>query len=108
MPLSAVTHADVAGWVAQLSTVVGASRCRKAATLLSGIMAGAVRDQRIQRNPCAGVRLPRLPPHEQRFLTLSQLQLLADCAGEYRTMVLVLGLCGLRFGECAALRVLDF
>jgi integrase len=108
VPLSAVTHADVADWIAQLSTVVGASRCRKAATLLSGIIAGAVRDQRIPRNPCEGVRLPRLPPHEQRFLTLSQLQLLADRAGEYRTMVLVLGLCGLRFGECAALRVLDF
>ncbi len=80
----------------------------EAATLFSGIMAGAVRDQRIPRNPCEGVGLPRLPPHEQRFLTLPQLQLLADCAGEYRTMVLVLGLCGLRFGECAALRVLDF
>jgi len=33
---------------------------------------------------------------------------LADVAGaeaEYRPMVLVLGLCGLRFGECVALRV---
>jgi Phage integrase, N-terminal SAM-like domain len=91
VPLSVVTHADVADWVAQLSTVVGPSRCRKAATLLSGIMAGAVRDQRIPRNPCEGVRLPRLPPQQQRFLTLPQLQLLADCAGDYRTMVLVSG-----------------
>jgi integrase len=65
-------------------------------------MSAAVRDQRISRNPCDGVSLPRLPVHRQRFLTMAELQDLADCAGPYR---LVLGLCGLRFGECAALRV---
>jgi integrase len=108
MPLAAVTHSDVAAWVARLSTTVGASRCRKAATLFSGMMSAAVRDQRIARNPCVGVSLPRLPPQHQRFLTLAQLQALADVAGaeaEYRPMILVLGLCGLRFGECGALRV---
>ena len=36
---------------------------------------------------------------------MAELQDLADCAGPYRLMILVLGLCGLRFGECAALRV---
>src|SRR3954452_21081799 len=96
------------GSFTQLSTAVGASRCRKAATLFSGMMSAAMRDQRIARNPCVGVSLPRLPPQHQRFLTLAQLQALADVAGaeaEYRPMILVLGLCGLRFGECAALRV---
>lgn len=105
VPLAAVTHSEVAAWVANLSATVGASRCRKSATLLSGIMAAAVRDQRIPRNPCAGVSLPRLPPQRQRYLSLSQLGTLADEAGDYRLMVLVLGLCGLRFGECVALRV---
>ena len=103
--LAAVTHADVAAWVARLSTEVGASRCRKSATLLSGMMAAAVRDQRIVRNPCDGVVLPRLPAQRQRFLSLLELQQLARAAGEYELMVLVLGLCGLRFGECVALRV---
>jgi len=36
---------------------------------------------------------------------LEELQRLADAAEEYRVMVLVLGLCGLRIGECLALRV---
>lgn len=103
--LAAVTHADVAAWVARLSSSMGASRCRKAATLLSGMMAAAVRDQRLSRNPCEGVTLPRLPAQRQRFLSAVELQRLADAAGAYRTMVLVLGLCGLRFGECVALRV---
>jgi hypothetical protein len=51
----------VAAWVARLSAQMGASRCRKSAILLSGIMSAAVRDQRISRNPCDGVSLPRLP-----------------------------------------------
>src|SRR5215212_3783402 len=105
IPLAAVTHSDVAAWVARLSAQMGASRCRKSAILLSGIMSAAVRDQRISRNPCDGVSLPRLPNHRQRFLTMAELQDLADRAGAYRLMILVLGLCGLRFGECAALCV---
>ena len=105
VPLAAVTHSDVAAWVARLSAQMGASRCRKSAILLSGIMSAAVRDQRISRNPCDGVSLPRLPDHRQRFLTMAELQDLADHARAYRLMILVLGLCGLRFGECAALRV---
>jgi hypothetical protein len=47
-------------------------------------MAGAVRDQRIPRNSCEGVKLPRLPHQEQRYLTLAQLQDLADATGPYR------------------------
>jgi Phage integrase, N-terminal SAM-like domain len=58
VPLGAVTHGDVAAWVARLSAQMGASRCRKSAILLSGIMSAAVRDQRISRNPCDGVSLP--------------------------------------------------
>jgi integrase len=105
IPLAAVTHGDVTAWVAGLAGAVGASRCRKAAILLSGILEAAVRDQRLSRNPCDGVPLPRLPEQRQRFLTLDQLSQLAVEAGEYRLMVLVLGVCGLRFGECVALRV---
>jgi integrase len=93
------------GAMARLSAQMGASMCRKSAILLSGIMSAAVRDQRISRNLCAGVSLPRLPDHRQRFVTMAELQDLADHAGAYRLMILVLGLCGLRFGECAALRV---
>lgn len=88
----------MAAWVARLAGQVGPSRCRKAATLLSGIMAAAVRDQRLSRNPCVGVPLPRLPEQRQRFLTMVELQRLAEAAGSYRAMVLVLGVCGLRFG----------
>ena len=88
VPLSGVTHADVAAWVAQLAGEVGPSRCRKSATLLSGILASAVRDQRLSRNPCEGVSLPRLPEQRQWFLTLVQLNALDVEASDYRLFVM--------------------
>jgi integrase len=53
------------------------------------------------------VELPRLPETEQRYLTHEQLHRVAVASGRLRTLVLMLGYCGLRFGEAAALRVAD-
>jgi integrase len=65
----------------------------------------AVRDRRITSNPAAGVDLPRLPKSERQYLTHAKLADLASACGDYELFVLVLGYCGLRFGEAAALRV---
>jgi integrase len=71
----------------------------------------AVRDKRIPSNPATGVRLPRVAKPEKRFLTVEELHRLADAAAQYpipevgeqhRALVLVLGFCGLRWGEVAA------
>jgi integrase len=105
VPLAAVGHAEIGAWLARLSSNVGPSRCRKAATVLSGMLSAAVRDQRLSRNPCDGLTLPRLPEQQHRFLAMAELRELADCADPYRTMILVLGLCGLWIGECSALRM---
>ena len=43
----------------------------------------------------------------QRHLTHEQLYRVAAASGRFRTFVLVLGYCGLRFGEATALRVAD-
>ncbi len=42
---------------------------------------------------------------EDRYLTHDELEALANVCGEYRTLVFVLGYCGLRWGEAAGLRV---
>ena len=63
----------------------------------------AVTDNRLAMNPVDGVELPSVAAVEQRFLTLDQLQVLADAAGAHRPLVYVLGTCGLRFGEVAEL-----
>lgn len=52
-----------------------------------------------------GMDLPTLPETDQRYLTHGQLHRVAVASGRLRTLILVLGYCGLRFGEAAALTV---
>jgi integrase len=106
VPLDAVRNADVAAWVAKMSTAgLSASQVRQAFHLFSAMLDDAVKDRRLALNPAAGVKLPRMPKPEKKYLTHQQLADLADACGAYRTLVLVLGYCGIRFGEAAALRV---
>jgi integrase len=66
-----------------------------------------VKAKHLAANPAEGIELPRLPEGEQRYLTHEQLHRVAVACGRYRTMIFVLGYCGLRFGEAAALKVAD-
>jgi hypothetical protein len=67
----------------------------------------AVRSKYISANPAEDIDVPRLPETKQRYLTHDQLHRVAVAAGRLRTLVLVLGYCGLRLGEATALRVGD-
>jgi integrase len=58
-------------------------------------------------NPARGVKLPPRVPRKNVYLTAAQLDRLADEAGRYRGLVLLLGVGGVRWGEAAALRVSD-
>ena len=86
---------------------LSASRVRQAHQLIGAVLKFAVKAKHLPANPADGVELPRLPEVEQRYLTHEQLHSVAVASGRYRTLVLVLGYCGLRFGEAAALRVSD-
>jgi integrase len=104
--LADVTHEQVAAWVAQLrSTGLAASTVRQAHRVLSLVLALAVRDGRLARNPADGVPLPRPAKGEQLLLTHPQLESFADAAGRDRLVILFLGYTGVRYGEMAALRV---
>jgi integrase len=58
-----------------------------------------------RQNATKDSEINALADSEARFLTHDQLADLADAAGDYRTLVLTLGYCGLRWGEAAGLRV---
>lgn len=106
VPLSKVAYSDVVAWVAGMRAEgLSASRIRQSYHLLTSMLDDAVKDGRLPRNPAAGVDLPRLPSSERRYLTHEQVDALADAAGPYRVLVLVLAYCGLRWGEVAALKV---
>jgi integrase len=115
--LDRVNTADVRGWVATMSGAKGKplspSRVRQAHGILSAMLDLAVEDGRLPKNPARpspGSRgfLPKLPKNRTHtYLSHGQLLKLADEAGEYRALILVLGYGGLRWGEATALRVCD-
>jgi integrase len=110
--IASITEADVRCWRADLlSSGVSPVTAAKAYRLLKSILATAVEDGLIRRNPCRvkGASVERSP--ERPVLTVAQVYALADAVGQrYRALVLIACFCGLRWGELAGLqrRDIDF
>lgn len=105
--IAEVRYSDVAAWVAEVSAKRGAATVAMAYQVFARILDDAVRDRMLASNPARGVKLPKRPPRRNVYLTADQLRRLADESGHYRSLVLLLGVGGLRWGEAAALRVCD-
>ncbi len=107
--LSSVTRLDVEAFVAALPAAgVGAATTNAAYRLLRGLLAKAEAAGMVARNVARGVAVPRPPRREMRFLSAEELHAVADAVGARdRALILLLGLCGLRIGEAAALKVGD-
>ena len=106
--LDRITFEDLTRWVVDLAAGgLGPSGIRQSVYLMSAILEHAVRSGRIRSNPARGLALPRARRRDHVFLTHGQLAELADVAGGWRLLVLVLGYTGLRWGEATALRVCD-
>ena len=105
--LADIRYSDVAAWVADLGAKRGRATVVMAYPVLARILDDAVRDRMLAANPARGVKLPKPSPRRDVYLTADQLQRLADESGRYRSLVLLLGVGGLRWGEAAALRVCD-
>lgn len=115
VPLRDVRFDDLQVWITSLSVEgsarfegkgLSASRVRQAHQLVGAVLKFAVKAN-LPANPADGLDLPRLPETEQRYLTHEELHRIAVASGHLRTLVLLLGYCGLRFGEAAALQVAD-
>ena len=103
-----VRRSDVQAWVERLTANGKApGTVRQCHRTLSLILDTAVDDNRIARNPAYGVKLPRQRRAEPRFLDAAEVARMVDAAGAHGPAVAILALCGLRFGELAALRVRD-
>src|SRR4029077_17823037 len=68
----------------------------------------AVEDNRIPRNPCDGVRLPKRAHADRGYLSHAQVVALAGAVDRHPEVVRFLAYTGLRWGEMAAVRVGDF
>ena len=107
--IAGITEADVRRWRADmLSAGVTPVTAAKAYRLLKAIMATAVDDGLIRRNPCRikGASVEKSP--ERPVLTIGEVYALADAIGpRYRALVLLACFCGLRWGELAGLQRAD-
>jgi len=107
--IGSITDADVRRWRADLlDEGVSPVTAAKAYRLLKAILATAVEDGLIRRNPCRvkGAGTEQSP--ERPLLTIAQVYDLADaCGPRYRAMILLACFGGLRWGELVALRRRD-
>ena len=104
--LPEVRPSDVTAWVGgMVADGISPSRIRQAHVVLRLIFDAAVRDGYLIRNPASGVKLPRLEHREAPFFEPQVVDAIADALGSpYDTLIAVLGVGGLRWGEAAALR----
>jgi integrase len=86
---------------------VGASVVNRAHHVLCSILADAVSDHLLARNPATGIKLPRKGRKRHVYLTHQQVADLGAECGEYDALVLFLAYTGLRWGEAIGLRVRD-
>lgn len=105
--LSDLEHSDIQAWVSEMTAHKSATTVLRAFGVLHGIITSAVLDKRLSVDPAAEVKLPKKTRKKHVYLSHEQLWALADASGDYRVLVLVLGYCGLRWGEAIALRPSD-
>ncbi len=113
-----ITYPDLSAWIAGLSvngsqagTGLSASRIRQTHQLMGAVFKYAVKAGLASKNIAAEIDrrhdLPETAEAEQHYLTHAQLLDFAGEAERFETMTLILGYCGLPFGEAAALRRRD-
>jgi len=104
--LNGIRTSDVQQFIGELTAEgLSASRVRKVAIVMRMVMDAAVRDGLIRTNPVIGVRQPRIEREESPYFAPAIVDSIAEAmpTPEYVTLIRVLGLGGLRFGEAAAL-----
>src|SRR5262249_17594205 len=91
-----LSPAEVAAWITDIAAAgLAPATVRYVHRVFSLMLDLAVQDGRVARNAVRGVRLPKLAKTAKRFLTHDHGAALADAAGPYRMVVLLLTDCGL-------------
>jgi integrase len=115
VPLKRIDYESYSTWLGGLSIDgsqtgkgLSASRITQAHQLVGAVLTYAQRTGKIAKNVAREIKrdedLPRPSERERRYLTHAELLRLAKATDRFETLTLVLGYCGLRFGEAAALR----
>ncbi|MGO9042850.1 MAG: tyrosine-type recombinase/integrase, partial [Mycobacterium sp.] len=109
VPVVDVKTSAIKAWVTTMvADGVGTAGIENVFGLLRQVLGATVEDRRIPRNPCDGVKLPKRQHADRGYLTHAQVAALADAVERQPEAVRLLAYTGLRWGEMAALRVMDF
>jgi len=104
-----VRSSAVRGWVAAMvAEGAGTPIIENAFGLLRQVLGAAAEDNRVARNPCDGVKLPKRKHADRGYLSHEQVVALLSNVQRDPEVVRFLAYTGLRWGEMAALRVQDF
>jgi len=106
--LATITPRQVQAAVNGLASTLQPSSVRTYYGTLRSLFAAAVALEVLSRSPCRGVKLPAADADEKTVIAPAQLHALADAVGrDWRALIYLGGVAGLRFGEAIALRVVD-
>lgn len=105
--LPAITRIAVQGWVRRMDDAgVGPHAIRHAYNLLSAMLAAAADEGLIGQSPCRRIDLPPIPDKLPEWFTYPQLEAICDRLPQRHTVAAwLMAWCGLRWGECAGLKV---
>jgi integrase len=107
-PIGQLTPADVQRLVNHWAAELQPRTVRRQYAVLRAILTLAVDTDRIGRSPCRKIKLPAERPVDHLIITPEQLQAVAAGLDQSsRPMVYLGAVLGLRWGECAGLRVGD-
>ena len=108
--LGSLRPIELEEWIVTLKDKgLAPSTIAKIRGLFHTMLKAAVKSGYLARNPMADVETVTVGDSEQRFLSIAEVEALADAIDpRYRLMILIGAYCGLRFGEVLALRVGDF
>lgn len=106
LPLSSITPMRVQEIVNRMDEQLEPATVRTNYAVLRAVLNAAVNDDRIARSPCRGIRLPSRYKKSRRTLTLPEVRRLANAMpANYRLMIHLSAMLGLRWSEVIALRV---
>lgn len=110
-PVASITSAEISSWVGRMvADGLSPSTAARSLGVFRRLLAYAVLDGRVTANAAAGVKPPTAGhiKREGQFLSREEIAALsAACSSEYRDVVWVLALAGLRWAELAGLKVGD-
>ncbi|QUH05023.1 tyrosine-type recombinase/integrase [Saccharopolyspora erythraea] len=104
-PLADISHIKVKQWAKGLRRRLGDPTVADIVTILSMILAEAVDEDYIGKNPCRRLRLNLEPSAPKETATASVVRRVADrCDPAYRTLIITAAYTGMRWGELAGLQ----